>query len=280
MKFGYVAVLGQPNAGKSSLVNALVGEDVAIVTRRRQTTRNNILGIRNGTSKGEKYQIVFVDTPGIHHSKNNLDRFMNKSVRSAIAGADVVLYLVDGSKEIDDEESKYIENLRTKTQNLIVLQTKSDKKQILDIKNATKISSVTGENLDSLIEKIVACLPEGQPLYDDDLFTDKSVAFLIAEKIRGLLLENLDEEIPHGVAVVITSFDESEDFADISADIVCEREQHKGIIIGRGGKMLKQIGQAARIYAENLLDKKCNLKLFVRVDKDWRDKNVGTYGYN
>ncbi|MBP3431357.1 MAG: GTPase Era [Clostridia bacterium] len=275
MKCGYVAVLGQPNAGKSSLVNYLVGEEVAIVSHRRQTTRNSILGIKNG----DGYQIVFVDTPGIHHSKNNLDRFMMKNVRSAIASADVVLYLFDGSKEMEQEELDYIENLKTKTENLILVQTKIDKKQSKHSVDALKISVETGESVEKLLEKIVSLLPEGDAIYDEELYTDKSVSFLISEKIRGFLLNNIDKEIPHGVAVVVTNFDESESFVQIDVDIICEREQHKGIIIGKGGGMLKMLGQEARKYVEGLLGVKCMLKLFVKVDKDWRNKNVQDYGY-
>ena len=281
MKCGYVAVLGQPNAGKSSLVNFLVGEEVAIVSHRRQTTRNSILGIKYAeieTENGQKisFQIVFVDTPGIHHSKNNLDKFMMKNVRASLGMADVVLYLFDGSKEMDKEEVDYVENLKSKCANVILLCTKADKKQVPQPLEAQKISVAKGD-VGDLLKRIVALLPDGQPIYDEDLFTDKSISFLISEKIRGLLLENLDKEIPHGVAVVITDFDESETRADIDAEIVCEREQHKGIIIGKGGANLKKIGAAAREYAESLLDKKCMLKLFVKVDNDWRNKNVGNY---
>ncbi len=275
MKCGYVAVLGQPNAGKSSLVNFLVGEEVAVVSHRRQTTRNSILGIKNG----EGFQIVFVDTPGIHHSKNNLDKFMMKNVRSAIAGADVVVYLFDGSHQMEEEELEYVNNLKSKTDNLILVQTKADKKQASHTLEALGVSVVTGQNMDKLLQKVVEALPEGLPIYDEELYTDKNVSFLIAEKIRGLLLQNFDKEIPHGVAVVIANFEENESCAKIDVEIVCERQQHKGIIIGKGGANLKSLGQQAREFAERLLDKKCVLKLFVKVDEDWRNKNVGNY-YN
>ena len=269
MKFGYVAVLGLPNAGKSSLVNFLVGEEVAIVSHRKQTTRNSILGIKNGRD----FQIVFVDTPGIHHSKNNLDKFMNKNVRNAIAGADVVLYLFDGSKDMDEEEVAYIENLKTKCENVILVETKADKKVVKTPFDALSISVVNGKNVNKLLEKIVKMLPEGKPLYDEDTYTDKSVAFLICEKVRGILLESLDKEIPHGVAVVVSSL------AKIDLDIICERDQHKGIIIGKGGQNLKLLGQKTREFAEDLLGKKCVLKLFVKVDKDWREHDISAYGY-
>ena len=273
MKCGYVAVLGQPNAGKSSLVNFLVGEEVAIVSHRRQTTRNSILGIRNG----EDYQIIFIDTPGIHHSKNQLDKYMMKNVRSAIAGADVVLYLFDGTKPLEEEELQYIENLKTKTDNLILVQTKADKKQENLPPKGLEVSVANGKNIETLLGQIIALLPENQQIYDEDLYTDKSISFLIAEKIRGFLLNNIDKEIPHGIAVEITNFEETTDMVLIDADIICEREQHKGIVIGKGGSVLKKLGQETREYVENLLGKKCVLKLFVKVDKDWRDKNIGQY---
>lgn len=275
MKCGYVAVLGQPNAGKSSLVNFVVGEEVAIVSHRRQTTRNSILGIK---TTGE-YQIVFVDTPGIHHSKNQLDKYMMKNVRSAIASADVVLYLFDGTKEMEDEEVDYIENLKTKCDNVILVQTKADKKQFAHTIEAKKISVATGEGVADLERQIVQLLPDNQPIYDEDLYTDKSVSFLIGEKVRGFLLNNIDKEIPHGVAVQVERFYETDKLVEIDINIVCERDQHKGIIIGKGGSVLKQLGKETREYVEDLLQKKSMIKLFVKVDKDWRLKNISQYGY-
>ncbi|MGN1200919.1 MAG: GTPase Era [Candidatus Caccovivens sp.] len=274
MKCGYVAVLGQPNAGKSSLVNFFVGEEVAVVSHRRQTTRNSILGIKTG----KDYQIIFVDTPGVHHSKNNLDKFMMKNVRSAIASADVALYLFDGSVGLQEEEKEYIESLRQKCENVILVQTKADKKQKFDGGvDANIISVKSGEGTEELLKKIVNLLPEGESIFDEELYTDKSVKFLLAEKVRGILLEKLDNEIPHGVAVVVTRFDEDELSAYVDLEIICEKEQHKGIIIGRGGSTLKEVGSQARKYLEELIDKKCTIKIFVKVDKDWRDRNVNPY---
>lgn len=275
MRCGYVAVLGRPNAGKSSLVNALVGEEVAIVSHRRQTTRNSILGIKNGRD----HQMIFVDTPGIHHSENKLDRYMMKNVRSAIATADVVLYLFDGTKPLDEEELDYIKMLKEKCENVLLLCTKADKKGFENKLDALKISVQTGENLSVLQDKIVSMLPERTAIFDEDLYTDKSINFLIAEKARGFLLENIDKEIPHGVAVVVTRFLEEENVVYVDLDIICEREQHKGIIIGKGGKVLKALGEHVRKYVEELLETKCMLKLFVKVDKDWRTKNISEY-YN
>lgn len=275
MRCGYVAVLGQPNAGKSSLVNYIVGEEVAVVSHRRQTTRNSILGIK--TEKD--FQIVFIDTPGIHHSENKLDRFMMKNVRSAVASADVILYLFDGTKPLLDEEREYIEMLKSKNENVFLVQTKADKTQIKFDLPATQVSTKTGLNIDKLIKEVVKKLPERPLIYDEELYTDKSVSFLVAEKIRGFLLNNIDEEIPHGVAIVVENFVELDDIVKIDVTIVCERDQHKGIVIGKGGSTLKKLGQETRKYVEELLQKKCVIKLFVKVDKDWRSKNTEKYGY-
>lgn len=273
MKCGYVAVLGRPNAGKSSFVNAVVGEEVAVVSHRRQTTRDAILGIKNG----EDYQIIFVDTPGVHHSENKLDKYMMKNVRSAIATADVVLYLFDGTKVLDEEELDYIKMLKEKSENVLLLKTKADKKQLSSDLDCFPISVKTGQNLEEVEEKIVELLPERERIFDEDLYTDRSLRFLVAENIRGYLLNNIDKEIPHGVAVVVTRFEEREGIVFIDVDIVCEREQHKGIIIGKGGKFLKNLGEYSRKYVEDLLEKKCMIKLFVKVDKDWRTKNITNY---
>ena len=275
MRCGYVAVLGQPNAGKSSLVNFIVGEEVAIVSHRRQTTRNSILGIK--TEKD--FQIVFVDTPGIHHSQNKLDKFMMKNVRSAIAGADAILYLFDGTKPLEEEESEYIDMLKSKNEHVFLVQTKADKKQLKFDFDTYNISVKDGREVDRLLNDVASVLPEREPIYDEDLYTDKSVSFLVKEKVRGFLLNNIDQEIPHGVAVVVEKFEELEDIVNIEIEIVCEREQHKGIIIGKGGSTLKKLGQETRKYVEELMQKKCFVKLFVKVDKDWREKNTEKYGY-
>ncbi len=275
MKCGYVAVLGRPNAGKSSLINRIVGEDVAIVTKRQQTTRNNILGIANG----EGYQIIFIDTPGIHHSKNKLDRFMMKNVRSALSTADVVVYLIDASKDVDDEERDYIRMLSGKAEKLIVVLNKVDKKLVADIDADIKISVQENINIDNLISKIVELLPENNMIYGEDEYTDKSINFLICEHIRGLLLEKIDNEIPHGVAVVVDSMNEQKDKVFLDISIIVEKERHKGIVIGKKGALIKELGIRAREYAERLFDKQVVLHLFVKVDENWRDSSTDRYGY-
>ncbi len=274
MKCGYVAVLGLPNAGKSSLVNRLVGEEVAIVSKRIQTTRNNILGICNG----KNFQIVFIDTPGIHHSKNKLDRFMMKNVRNAITTADVILYLVDSGKIVSDEEKDYIKMLKSKAEKVIVVLTKSDKKAVADVSGDISISVKENKNLDKLINLIVEKLPTGDAIFDEDEYTDKSIKFLVCEHIRGRLLDILDNEIPHGIAVVCEKLEEKE-IVKMDILIILEKERHKGIVIGKGGKNLKEIGISARRYAENLFGKKVNIQMLVKVDENWRNNNISEYGY-
>lgn len=274
---GYVALVGKPNAGKSSLTNALVGEKVAIISAKPQTTRDNILGIISS----KDYQIVLVDTPGVHHTKNSLDKVMMKNVRTAVSSVDLILYLIDGTTLPDEEELDYINHLQVPT---IVVRTKIDLSKQKSFDSDIEISSKTGENIDKLKDLILSKLPEYEKemyLYDPDFYTDKSVKFLIGEELREKCLNLLHQEVPHGIAVEIIKFDEDENIVRIDADIVCENERHKGMIIGKGGVVLKEIGSTTRVFAEHLLDKKVNLKLFVKVEKDWRNKpqKIKNLGY-
>lgn len=275
--FGYVGVIGKTNAGKSSLVNALVGQKVAIVTNRPQTTRDNILGVLNG----ENYQVVLVDTPGVHRSKNKLDKKMMKNVRSAISGVDLILYLVDGTKTLDEEEKAYYEHL---PQPKMLIKTKLDKKGLKNFNADFEISSLNGTGLEELKNYIIDKMPKSEtknfPFEEDD-YTDKSLRFIVAEEIRQNALNILEDEIPHGIAVEIERFDEKENITIIEAVLVVEEERHKGIVIGKGGKTLKIIGQKTREFAEELLGNKVLLKIFVKVDKDWRnsDNSLKKFGY-
>ena len=279
-KFGYVAILGKPNAGKSMLINYLVGMKLAIVSQKPQTTRDNILGIY--TSKNS--QLVFIDTPGIHKATSHLDKFMMKNVRTAKVGADVVLYLLDSSIAPDPDEIEHIEKMKADGINLIVAGSKLDKKKV-DFDCDVCFSALTGENIPLLIEKILKFIPSSKTknfLYDADEVTDKSVKFIISEYIREAALKQLKKEIPHGIAVVVTKFEETPKIANIEAEIVCEKPNHKGIIIGKGGATLKAIGIESRTNAEQLLGKKVMLSLFVKVEEGWKDKpnKLTGLGYN
>jgi len=279
-KFAYVGIVGRANAGKSTLLNAIIGQKIAITSSKPQTTRNNI----NGIYTKDNSQLVFVDTPGIHRSSNHLDKHMMKNVRSALEGVDVVLYLVDCSVPTDEEEKNYIQKLKDEEKNIIVVLTKCDKKRASDLKADVEISAHNQADVSKLIEMIldkVEATDEKYFLYEEDEITDKSVRFLVGEYIREATLKNLNQEIPHGVAVEVIEFVEKRGVISISADIICERETHKGMIIGKRGLMLKKIGEQARKDAEELMQTKVFLKLFVKVENDWRNKpnKFSSFGY-
>lgn len=293
-KFGYIAILGRPNAGKSTLVNNLVGEKVAIVSPKPQTTRNNILGILTK----ENYQLVLIDTPGIHKSKNALDKYMMKNVRSAQSGASVNVYLIDSTKAISEQELDYIKNLKAKEETpLIVAISKVDLIKQLDIlpiidklskikeiDEIVPISSVKGKNTKELLDTILKYLPESDVKnfeYNEDYYTNKSLRFIASETIREKALYFLQDEIPHGISVDIVNFEEKERIVVIDADIICEKESHKSIIIGKKGSMLKNIGEKARVELKNLTGKKVLLKLFVKTKKNWRENTnlLTEFGY-
>ena len=293
-KCGYVSLIGKANAGKSTLINALIGEKVAIVSPKPQTTRNNIIGILTK----EKSQIVFVDTPGIHTSKNALDRYMNKNVRSAIGGSDIVVYLLDGSKKLLTEEINYVKNLIEKELIVIIAVTKIDilnyekvypllaeLSKIEGVKEIIPLSSFKKRNIDVLEEAILKFLPETNDknfIYAEDEYTDRSLKFIIAEIIREKALYLYEKEIPHGLALEIIKYEELEKIVNIDVDIICERDTHKSIIIGNGGVKIKKLGELAREEIQKLLGSKVMLKLFVKVEKNWRDRpnNLAEFGYN
>lgn len=292
-KSGFVTLIGRPNVGKSTLMNRLIGQKIAITSNKPQTTRNRIQTVYTS----EEGQIVFIDTPGIHKAKNKLGEYMVTVAERTLNEVDVILWLVEPSTFIGAGERHIAEQLnKTKTQVILVIN-KIDtvkKEEILvfidaykDICNFAEIvpcSALKGENTEEIITSIMKYLPEGPQFYDADTVTDQPERQIAAELIREKALRLLDEEIPHGIAVAIEQMKEREGgrLMDIHATIVCERDSHKGIIIGKKGSMLKKIGTQAREEIENLLDMKVNLQLWVKVKKDWRDSDflIKNFGYD
>ena len=290
MKSGFVAILGEPNVGKSTLLNSILKEKVSIVSPKPQTTRNKILGIYND----EESQIVFIDTPGIHKSKNKLDDYMSKAITTAKSDVDVILYVIDGSKKITE---KTLDNLNkyTNNANVILVVNKIDDttyvklypeltkcNTLQNIKDIVPVSALKSKNLEELIKVIKSYLHEDIKYFDDDVYTDKSIKFLVGEIIREKTLWLLQDELPHGIAIEIARFDESNQIVEIDADIILEKASHKSIVIGKNGAMLKNIGRKSRLDIEKLLDRKVMLKLFVKVREDWRNSasTVKSLGYS
>lgn len=278
---GFVAVVGRPNVGKSTLVNRLVGEKVSIVSPKPQTTRNRILGIV-GT---EHSQVVFVDTPGIHKPKTKLGEYMEKSVQDAVQGIDILCVLIDASKP-RPEDHELAESYKGFKVPKYLLLNKTDlvrPQDLLPIISSfadagfdmvLPISAKAGEGVDMLMQEIYKHLPQGPKYYPDDLWTDQNERQMIAEIIREKALMNLREEVPHGIGVEVLSVKEiRKDLTEIQADIYCERASHKTIIIGRKGEMLQKIGSQARADIEKLLDCHVNLQLWVKVRTGWMDSS-------
>ncbi len=289
-KSGFVAIIGKPNVGKSSLVNALVGEKVSITSPKAQTTRNRIFGIKNG----EDYQIVFVDTPGVQHTKTKLGEYMTQATDGATTDVDAIVIVLDALR-VNQEDFKIIERYKkVKCPVLVVvnkIETTNFEKMypILDklnkydfVKKFITTSAIRGLNVDELEKDLLECLPEGDAYYPRDEYTDKSVRFMCQEIIREKALLFLQEEIPHGIAIEIMTFIDDEKCIKIDANIVTESARHKQIIIGANGSMLKQIGTAARRDIEELTGTKVMIELFVKVKKDWKDDAVALteFGFN
>lgn len=290
MKSGFVAILGEPNVGKSTLLNAILNEKVSIVSPKPQTTRNKILGIYND----DDGQIVFIDTPGIHKAKNKLDEYMSKAINTAKTDVDAILYVIDATKKITD---KTIENLNKYSQNanVILVVNKMDDttyekiypeltkcNSLSSIKDIVPVSAKKSKNLDELIKVIKTYLHEDIKYFDDDIYTDQSIKQMVAEIIREKALWLLQDELPHGIAIEIARFDENNPITEIDADIILEKASHKSIVIGKNGSMLKNIGTNARQDIEKLLGAQVMLKLFVKVREDWRNSTstVKSLGYN
>ncbi len=289
-KSGFVNILGNPNVGKSTLMNELVGERLSIITSKAQTTRHRIQGIVNG----EDFQIVYSDTPGILDPKYKLQESMLKFVNTAFVDADIILYVTD-MVETADKHEKYISRLEKSKVPVLVILNKIDistqdkvMKKVEDLKNMLPLSEVIAVsalekfNLSTVFDRILENLPEGPPYYDKETLTDKSERFFVSEIIREKILLNYQKEIPYSVEVDVESFKESEELVRISAIIYVARDTQKGIIIGKGGEMLKKVGTLARKDIEKFLDKKVFLELFVKVKKDWRnsDQQLKRFGYD
>jgi GTP-binding protein Era len=290
-KSGFVTITGKPNVGKSTLINAILGEKVSIVSPKPQTTRNNITGILNE----DNYQVVFLDTPGMLKPKNKLDEYMLKSIEKSLEGIDVIVYMLDATKPFLNDELEKIEFYTKADVVVIVAVNKIDETNFerlypkLDILNKIEniadivpISAMNKKNVDVLLKSILKHLGEGEAYYPKDLHTDQSERFLVAEIIREKALWRLQQEIPHGIAIEIEQFEQKDKIIKIDAVIVCEKDTHKSIIIGNKGSMLKAIGTSARLEIEKLLDSKVHLNLFVKVKSGWRDKKsqINEFGYD
>lgn len=289
-KAGFAALIGRPNVGKSTLMNQIIGQKIAITSNKPQTTRNRIQTVYTS----QEGQIVFLDTPGIHKAKNKLGDYMVGVAEHTVNDVDVVLWLVEPTTYIGAGERHIIEVLKKSSTPVILVINKTDtvkKEEILrfidtyqkemDFEEIVPVSALKGDNTDELVACIMKYLPYGPAFYDEDTITDQPERQIVAELIREKALRCLDEEIPHGIAVSIESMKYRKKLVDIEATIVCERDSHKGIIIGKGGAMLKKIGSQARRDIEEMLDCKTNLQLWVKVKKDWRDSDflLKNFGY-
>lgn len=294
-KSGFVTFIGRPNVGKSTLMNYIIGQKIAITSNKPQTTRNKIQTVLTD----ERGQIVFVDTPGIHKAKNKLGEFMVGAAEKTIGEVDVICWLVEPTTFIGAGEQHIIEKLKHVKAPVLLVINKVDtikKEEILpvidryrkevDFAEIVPVCARNGDNVADLVEVIFKYLPYGPMFYDEDTVTDQPVRQIVSELIREKALHALNEEIPHGIAVVIDSMKERRNgkgkITDIQATIICERDSHKGIIIGKGGEMLKKIGANARYEIEKQLDTRVNLQLWVKVKKEWRDSDIliKNFGYD
>lgn len=292
-KSGYAALVGRPNVGKSTLMNHLIGQKIAIMSEKPQTTRNRIQTVYTD----ERGQVVFLDTPGIHKAKNKLGEYMVNVAEHTLSEADVVLWLVEPSTFIGAGERHIAEQLNGIKQPVILVINKVDTiknpdeilifidayKDLCDFAEIIPVSALRKKNTDLLMDMIFKYLPYGPMYFDEDTVTDQPMRQIAAELIREKALRLLDEEIPHGIAVTVEKMSERKNgMFDIQATIICERESHKGIIIGKGGQMLKRIGSAARHELELEMETKVNLQLWVKVRKEWRESEtlMKNYGYD
>ena len=292
MKSGFTAIIGRPNVGKSTLLNQILGQKIVIATDKAQTTRKRIKGIYT-TEQG---QIVFIDTPGVHKPLNKLGEFLLDEAKVAVPDADLILFLVDGSEPAGKGDKWIAQNILKTDIPVVIVMNKVDKIKKMDKveqnlltyktlfdKNypVVRVSAKTGRNIDTLIRNIYKYLPEGDLLYPEDVVTEETMREVTEEVVREKILVNTSDEIPHSVAVKIESYTESNEIDRIYATIYCETKSQKGILIGKGGSLLKKIGTEARQELEKIVEKKVFLGLQVRVEKDWRKKQnaLKNFGY-
>ncbi|MBR6147113.1 MAG: GTPase Era [Lachnospiraceae bacterium] len=290
-KAGFVSIIGRPNVGKSTLMNHIIGQKIAITSSKPQTTRNRIQTVYTC----DDGQIVFVDTPGIHKAKNKLGDYMVNTAYGSMNGVDALLWLVEPTTYIGAGEKNILEQIKKAKLPTILVINKIDtvkKAEILpvidtyskeyDFEQIIPVSAKKGEGISELVNNIMKYLPYGQPFYDEDTITDQPERQIVAEMIREKVLRSMGDEIPHGVAVAIDSMKYEGKMCNIDATIICERDSHKGMIIGKHGSKLKEIGSLARVDIEDMLDCKVFLQLWVKVKKDWRDSDflLKNFGYN
>ena len=294
LKSGFVTIIGRPNVGKSTLMNHLIGQKIAITSNKPQTTRNRIQTVYTDAERG---QIVFLDTPGMHQAKNRLGEYMMNAALGALNDVDVILWLVEPNNYIGAGDKRILKQLQSVRQPVILIINKIDKvekpkileyidmyRKVYDFDEIIPVSALRGHNLDDVVDTIFKYLPYGPMFYDEDTVTDQPERQIVSEIIREKALHALAEEVPHGIAVLIEKMKvrkRQTDIMDIEATIICEKDSHKGIIIGKGGAMLKKIGSNARFEIERMLDCRVNLKLWVKVKKDWRDSDslIKNFGY-
>jgi len=284
---GFVCILGRPNAGKSTLLNALVGEKLAIISPKPQTTRNRIQGVVHvPKNKGKDgAQIVLVDTPGVHKPDSSLGRKMMVEVREALEGCDLVLVIMDVTHKFDPRDQFALDLLRGPKTKAFLLLNKVDRirekskllplieqyRKLYDFSEVIPISALKRKGLDTLLDKVISALPAGPAYFPEDQITDQPARFMAAEIIREQVLLNTSEEIPYATTVIVENFEEGARLARVAATIYCEREGQKGILVGKGGKMLKKIGTSARLQIERMLGTKVFLELYVKAEPGWRD---------
>ncbi|WP_238860491.1 MULTISPECIES: GTPase Era [unclassified Clostridium] len=283
-KSGFVTIVGRPNVGKSTLLNYIMGEKLSIVSNKPQTTRNNIQTILTG----DDYQMIFVDTPGIHKPKHKLGEYMVNSAKESTKDVDLVLFLTNPDEEIGKGDKFILETLRDKKCPVFLVLNKVDEStqdrvakslemysKEFKFAEIVPISAIKGKNVDVLVELMKKAMPEGPKYYPDDMITDVQEKFVVSEIIREKALRTLRDEVPHGIAVDIIQMKQNEiGTYHIEVDLICEKDSHKGIIIGKNGQTLKRIGENSRYELERFLRSKVNLKIWVKVRKEWRDNQL------